>query len=267
MCVQYLCEYAIIQKDEELGKVVAIFLTSAMQISHIKLGFGIHHCVTLLKQLNEQFTLYLEPIVVILSLFLLDCQANCYEPILDLSLCISKKRCNTYVWAMLQCAVLSIFPYSTKMESDVIQIVESTTLSSLGANAFDHIKPLNYFQHLSRTENNIQVAIATTELAQHLEQHVEDLSSFDCRLTSNCSSLPKAIFLLKCAVFWRSDDISSLDYAIKFVSSSKLHANSLLTLLLKKLTAPSLGKTKLAILYHLPSLAIDKVKTKYIVFF
>lgn len=231
-----------------------------MQTCHVKFGFGIEHCIMLIKQLNDNFTLYLEPIVVMIGLFLLDCQANCYEPILGLCLNFAKKQCNTYVWAMLQCAVLSIFPYSTVIESNVIQIVESVTITSLGGtNIPEKPKPKNYFHHLARAEISIQVAISATELAQHLERHVEDLSSFDCRLSSNNLSLPKAIFLLKCAVFWRSGDVSALDHAVKYVASSKLYANPLLTLLLKKLTAPSNGKTKLAILYHLPSLAIDKV--------
>ena len=264
LCVQHLCEYAIIQKDEELGKLMAIFLTSAMQNCHTKLGFGINHSIILIKQLNDQFVLYLEPIVAMIGLFLLECQPNCYYPVLDLCLSLSTKRCSAYVWAMLQCAVLSIFPYSTKMESDVIKIVESFPLSSISGTTLPvNTKPHKFLHHLSRTEVNIQVSIAVTELAQHLERHLENLSSFDCRLTSNCASLPKAIFLLKCAVFWRSDDVSALDDAVQFVSSSKLYANPLLTLLLKKIAAPSNGKTKLAILYHLPSLAIDKVIITY----
>jgi hypothetical protein len=161
---------------------------------------------------------------------------------------------------MLQCAVLSIFPYSTKIESNVIEIVESTPTSSMmgSKKALDDSKKFSYIRHLSRSEARIQVAVATSELAQRLQcQRIENFSD-PCR-TLNSSVLADAIFLLKCAVFWRSGDISALDDAVQYVSSTKLYAQPLLTLLLKKLTTPSNGKTKLAILYHLPKLAIDKV--------
>ena len=261
MCTQHLCEYAISHKGEDdLASVLAIFLTCAMQTCHNKFGFGIQHSVFLLKQLNEHCTLYLEPIVVMISQFLLECKANCYEPLLELCLNLKKKNCCTFVWGMLQCAVLSIFPYSTKIESNVIEIVDSTPISSLvvSKRALTDSKKSNYIHHLTRSEARIQVAVATSELAQRLQcQHIENFSD-PCR-TSNRSILADAIFLLKCAVFWRSDDISALDAAVQYVSSTKLYAQPLLTLLLKKLTTASNGKTKLAILYHLPSLAIDKV--------
>lgn len=258
MCVQHLCEYAISQKGEDnLASVLAIFLTCTMQTCHKKFGFGIQHSVFLLKQLNEHCTLYLEPIVVMISQFLLECQANCYEPILEFCLSLTKKNCSTYVWGMLQCAVLSIFSYSTKIESDVIAIVESTP-SSGSKKAVADSKKSNYIHHLSRSEARIQVAVATSELAQHLQCQLIENVLDPCR-TSDSSTLADAIFLLKCAVFWCSSDISALDAAVQYVSSTKLYAQPLLTLLLKKLTTPSNGKTKLAILYHLPSLAVDKV--------
>lgn len=258
MCVQHLCEYAIDQENEELGREVAIHLTAAMQASHKKFGFGNHHCIYLLKQLNNKFTLYLEPIVVMIGQFLLECQANCYEPILDLCLNLISKPCNTYIWAMLQCAVLSIFPYSTKIESDVVKVVESTTLPCLGLNALEGAKSKDCFRRLSRSESSIQAAVATAELAQHLEQHPENLSVENLQEKHSAPS-PTAIFLFKCAKFWRSNDLAALDDAVKYVASTKLHANPLLTLMLKKLTTPSNGPTKLSILYHLPALAIDKV--------
>ena len=264
MCIQHLCEYAIGQKEEnDLASVLAIFLTCAMQTYHTKFGFGIQHSIFLLKQLNEHCTLYLEPIVVMISQFLLECRANCYEPILELCLNLTKKNCCTFVWGMLQCAVLSIFPYSTKIESDVIEIVESTPSSSLvgSKKALADSKKSSYIRHLSRSEARIQVAIATSELAQRLQRQSIEKFSDPCR-TSNSSMLADAIFLLKCAAFWRSGDITALDAAVQYVSSTKLYAQPLLTLLLKKLTTPSDGKTKLAILYHLPSLAIDKVIKK-----
>ena len=264
MCIQHLCEYAIGQKEEnDLASVLAIFLTCAMQTYHNKFGFGIEHSIFLLKQLNEHCTLYLEPIVVMISQFLLECKANCYEPILELCLNLTKKNCCTFVWGMLQCAVLSIFPYSTKIESDVIEIVEYTPSSSLvgSKKALADSKKPSYIRHLSRSEARIQVAVATSELAQRLQcKSIENFSG-PCR-TSNSTMLADAIFLLKCAAFWRSGDITALDAAVQYVSSTKLYAQPLLTLLLKKLTTPSDGKTKLAILYHLPSLAIDKVIKK-----
>jgi hypothetical protein len=266
MCVQHLCEYAISQKGEDdLASVLAIFLTCTMQTCHKKFGFGIQHSVFLLKQLNEHCTLYLEPIVVMISQFLLECQANCYEPILEFCLSLTKKNCSTYVWGMLQCAVLSIFSYSTKIESDVIAIVESTPSSGSKKAVADN-KKSNYIHHLSRSEAKIQVAVATSELAQHLQCQLMENVLDPCR-TSDSSTLADAIFLLKCAVFWCSGDISALDAAVQYVSSTKLYAQPLLTLLLKKLTTPSNGKTKLAILYHLPSLAIDKVIFQFTSFF
>lgn len=260
MCVQHLCEYAIAQKGEDdLASVLAIFLASAMQTCHNKFGFGIHHCVFLLKQLVDYCTIEVEPIAVMIGQFLLECQANCYEPLLDLCLSLAKKHCNTYIWGMLQCAVLSIFPYSAKMESDVMEIVESIPTPFLASDkALPDITKSTRYRHLTRTESSIQVAVATAELAKNLEFHLPQNLSGSCR-SPNGSSLTNAIFLLKCAVFWRSGDISALDAAVEYVSSTKLYAKPLLTLLLKKLTMSSNGKTKLAILYHLPSLAIDKV--------
>lgn len=256
MCVQHLCEYSIAQKDEDLGREVAIYLTSAMQDSHKKFGFGIHHCIYLLKQLNTNFTLCLEPIVVMISQFLLECQANCYEPILDLCLNLVDKPCNTYVWAMLQCAVLSIFTYSSKLESDVVKIVESATTSK----TTDSPESKDSLRRLARSESCIQIAIATAELANNFEPALPDNLNCDDRQTSNQVSTSTTIFLFKCAVFWRTGDISALDDAVRFVSANKLYANPLLTLLLKKLTAPLNGPSKLAILYHLPALAVDKVR-------
>jgi hypothetical protein len=139
MCVQHLCEYAISQKGEDdLASVLAIFLTCTMQTCHKKFGFGIQHSVFLLKQLNEHCTLYLEPIVVMISQFLLECQANCYEPILEFCLSLTKKNCSTYV-----CLGYVIFSYSTKIESDVIGIVESTP-SSGSKKAVADSKKSNY---------------------------------------------------------------------------------------------------------------------------
>ena len=238
---------------------MAIYMTFAMQESHKNSGCSIHHSIILLKQLNDSFTLHLEPIVVLLAQFLLECHANCYEPVLDLCLSLAKKSCNTYVWAMLQCAVLSIFSYSDKIESIVIQIVESNDLSAqVKSLDFPPSTKEHYIQRLARSDSTIQVAIATANLADCLEQEGHDVKLNNLQSSKN-SLLPVTVFLLKCALLWRLDNLSALEEAISYVSSTKQHANLLLTLLLKKLTAPSNGQTKLAILYHLPTLAIDKV--------
>ena len=42
-CVQQMCEYAIADRDEELGRITAVLLVSAMQTCHKKFGFGIGH--------------------------------------------------------------------------------------------------------------------------------------------------------------------------------------------------------------------------------
>nr|CAH0108028.1 unnamed protein product [Daphnia galeata] len=151
---------------------------------------------------------------------------------------------------MLQCAVLSIFPYSTKIESDVIEIVEIYSFVVTGGiqkKRLQTAKKPSYIRHLSRSEARIQVAVATSELAQRLQcQSIENFSD-PCR-TSNSTMLADAIFLLKCAAFWRSGDITALDAAVQYVSSTKLYAQPLLTLLLKKLTTPSDGKTKCSFL-------------------
>uniref|UniRef100_A0A0P5JGL1 RE24967p n=1 Tax=Daphnia magna TaxID=35525 RepID=A0A0P5JGL1_9CRUS len=260
MCVQQLCDYAITQKGEDdLASILAILLISAMQTCHNKFGFGIHHCVFLLKQLIDNCALEVEPIVVMVGQFLLGCHANCYEPLLDFCRSLAKKHCNPYVWGILQCAVLPIFPYSTKLESNVMEIVESTPTPFLASDKAlsDSTKSTRYIHYLSRSESSIQIALATAELAKRFEHHLPQNLSDSCR-SCDRSSLSDAIFLLNCAVFWRSGHISALEAAVEYVSSTKLYAKSLLTLLLKKLTTPSNGKAKLAILYHLPSLAIDK---------
>ncbi len=231
---------------------MAIFLASAMQTCHKNLGFGIRHFVWLLKKLHASFTLCLEPLIVILSHFLLDCNANCYEPLLDLFQSLIGSNCNPYIWRMLQFSVLSIFSYSDRMEPSVISVVENVP-NSMPRNSISSLLTTNkYYQYLARSPfNNIQVALATFRKAQNLSENLP---------ASNQSSMPESFFLLKCATFLHSTDRSALKDIVQHVSINKRHTNAVLTLFLKKLTSSADGKTKLDILYSLPSLAIDKVQ-------
>ena len=249
--IQQMCEYAIADRDEELGRITAILLVSAMQICHNRFGFGINQSIRLVRELNSSFTLWLEPIIIILSQFLLQCHANCFEPILDLCQHFLSKHCNAYVWSMLQIAVLSIFSYSPKLETKVVLIVE--TFPNQICRSKSDAASNKYYHHLTRSEVAIKVALATAEIADHLSENVDQLCAF------HQEEIPDAIFLLKCAVFWRHNQLSALQGAIQHVSSTKKFANPLLTMLLKKLTLPSNGKIKLAILYSLPKVAVDKV--------
>ena len=249
--IQQMCEYAIADRDEELGRITAILLVSAMQICHNRFGFGINQSIRLVRELNSSFALWLEPIIIILSQFLLQCHANCFEPILDLCQHFLSKHCNAYVWSMLQIAVLSIFSYSPKLETRVVLIVE--TFPNQICRSKSDAASNKYYHHLTRSEVAIKVALATAEIADHLSENVDQLCAF------HQEEIPDAIFLLKCAVFWRHNQLSALQGAIQHVSSTKKFANPLLTMLLKKLTLPSNGKIKLAILYSLPKVAVDKV--------
>lgn len=249
--IQQMCEYAIADRDEELGRITAILLVSAMQICHNRFGFGINQSIRLVRELNSSFALWLEPIIIILSQFLLQCHANCFEPILDLCQHFLSKHCNAYVWSMLQIAVLSIFSYSPKLETKVVLIVE--TFPNQICRSKSDAASNKYYHHLTRSEVAIKVALATAEIADHLSENVDQLCAF------HQEEIPDAIFLLKCAVFWRHNQLSALQGAIQHVSSTKKFANPLLTMLLKKLTLPSNGKIKLAILYSLPKVAVDKV--------
>jgi len=250
-CVQQMCEYAIADRDEELGRITAVLLVSAMQTCHKKFGFGINQSIRLVRELNNSFTLWLEPIIIMLSQFILECHANCFEPILDLCQHFLPKRCNAYVWSMLQIAVLSIYTYSTKIETKVVMIVESLPNQICSSNL--DIVSNKYYQHLTRSEVAVKVALATAEIANRLNENVDQSFSFQKE------TIPDAMFLLNSTVFWRHNELASLRSAIQYVSSTGKFANPLLTMLLKKLTHPSNGKIKLAILYSLPEVAIDKV--------
>ena len=101
-CVQQLSELAIRRNDEELGRVMAVYLSSAIQLSHMKFGYGIHQFVRLLKELNQSFKLCADPILVILIQFLLECRANCFQPLLDLvQNLVEKNPCNAYILSMV----------------------------------------------------------------------------------------------------------------------------------------------------------------------
>lgn len=249
-CIQQLCGVALSRKDEELGQVMAIFLSSAMQTSHKKYGFGIQYCARLLKDLSDAFTLYVEPVLVILSQFLLDCHANCFDPLLDVLRKFAETSCNSFVWCMVQFSALSIFSYSAKTEPSVVHIIETLPSESK--------KPIRlmenkYYHILARVaSNDIQVALATASLAEALSRDPKSI-------IPPSHPMPDAIFLLKCAVFLHTSNLAALQDIIQHVERTKHHANAVLSLMLKKLTTPSDGRTKLAILYHLPSLAVDKV--------
>ena len=222
-----------------------------MQMCHRKFGYGIHQSVRLIKELVNNFTLCLEPIVVILSEFLLECHANCYDLILDLCQHFVGRNINPYVWSMLQFSVLSIFTYSSKMETTIIKIVECIPRPS--SSSLLKISSNKYFQYAIRSEVSVKVALATTTVADSLEENPGNWCTRKC-------PQPDAVFLLKCAVFWRFNEPVALQDGIQHVSSTKKFANPMLTFLLKKLTLASSGKTKLAILYSLPQLAVDKVQ-------
>ena len=114
-----------------------------------------------------------------------------------------------------------------------------------------------FYQYLARSSSHrIQVALAVVQQAEIVR---ESPSSAKFSLPSYQQSMPEAYFLLRCAVFWHSTDPSALNDVIRHVSSSKQHASAVLTMLLKKLASPCDGGTKVAILYHMPTLAIDKV--------
>ena len=253
-CVQQMCEYAIADRNEELGKVTTVLLVSAMQTCHRKLGFGINQSIRLVRELSNNFNLWLEPVVIILSQFTLECHANCFEPILDLCQHLLSKNCNAYVWSMLQVAVLSIYSYSTKIEKQVFLIVESFPNQICSSKL--NLSSNKYYQHLTRSEVTVKVALATAEIVDHLNQDLGRLCAFQQQQTT----IPDAIFLLKCAIFWRHSELTALRGTIQHVASTRKFANPLLTMLLKKLTHPSSGKIKLAILYSLPEVAVDKVK-------
>ena len=194
---------------------------------------------------------------MILSQFLLECHANCYSPLLDLCQEFIKRNCNPFIWSMLQVAILSVFSYSTETEQRVVKVVDSALKSARGFNAPQFFSN-KYFHYLSRSQSNIQVAINTTRLAQQLEENPKNVAFLRPTMKSH-SIVSDSYFLIQCALFWYTHDLSALDEAVRFVSLTKKYANPLLTLLLKKLTIPSNGRTKTAILYHLPALAVDKV--------
>ena len=250
--VQQMCEYAIADRNEDLGKVTATLLVSAMQICHCKFGFSVNQSMRLVKELNNNFSLWLEPIVIILSQFILECQANCFEPVLELCQHFLKKQCNPYVWSMLQVAVLSVYSYSPEIESSVFLIVES--FPNQVCTAKMDVLSNKYFQYLSRSQVVVKVALATAEIAGELN---EEFTQF-CALEEE-SMMPDAIFLLKCAIFWRHNELAALRSTVQHAASNHKFANSLLTVLLKKLTHPSSGEIKLAILYSLPAIAVEKV--------
>jgi hypothetical protein len=150
-----------------------------------------------------------------------------------------------------------VFSYSPLTEERVVKIVDSSLKSARGFNSPQFFTN-KYYHYLSRSQSNIQVAINTTKLAQHLEENPKNLIFL--RPTPKSSLVSDSYFLIQCALFWYSNDLSALDEAVGYISTTKKYGNPLLTLLLKKLTINSNGRTKLAILYHLPALAVDKVK-------
>jgi len=156
---------------------------------------------------------------------------------------------------MLQVSILSVFSYSPHIEERVVKIVDSSLKSARGFNSPQFFKN-KYYHYLSRSQSNIQVAINTTKLAQHLEDNPKNVIF----LRPKSSLVSDSYFLLHCALFWYSNDLPALNEAVSYISTSKKYGNPLLSLLLKKLTINSNGKTKLSILYYLPALAVDKVK-------
>lgn len=227
-----------------------------MQWSHTKFGFSVDHSISLLKELDNTFTLWLEPIIILISAFLLECHSNCYEPVLDLCLQLANQTCNRYIWSMLQCAVLSIFAYSTEIESSVIELVELAR-NQICISGSD-ISSNPYAGYLERARIEIQLALATTEKAILLESDSRRCDTLEQLITFQETD---SVFLLNCAIFWLDSQPDVLQAVVRYVSAHKKFANSLLTLLLKKLTIPSKGELKLIVLYSLPQLAVDQVRT------
>lgn len=251
-CIQQLSEFAATRKDEELGRVLAIYLASAVQMSHKKYGYGIHNSIRILQELNSAFNLYVEPILILSSQFLLECHANCYEPLLELCQNLIEKSPNAYVFSMVQFAALSILSYSGNMEPSIVRIVEAIPVrKSSGQQSLASNK---YFQYLARSpSSSIQVALSVARQAQLMEENPT------ARSLPSSHPTPDAFFLLKCAAFLLSADSSVLDDIIHHVTSTKRYASAVLTLMLKKLASLCHGRTKLAILYHMPALSLDKV--------
>ena len=258
--IQQLCDYAIANNAEDLAVVTSIFLTSALHMAHLDCGFSIQHSVNMLKELDQQFSLWLEPIVILISHFILECHSNCYGPLLDLCFQLSSKNCSPYVWSMLQSAVLSIFAYSTRIEPAVIRIVESVP-NQIRISGSPHRSHNPHFHLLARADIRIKSAVATADLASLLDEP-ESKESLLANLL--CSSpMNDSIFLLYCGIFWHNSNPIVLDRIVQHVADVKRFAQPVLTLLLKKLTAPPSQinpQTKVAILHSLPKLAFDKVK-------
>ena len=193
---------------------------------------------------------------MMLSQFLLECHANCYDPLLILAEAFIQRNCNPFIWSMLQVSILSVFSYSPHIEERVVKIVDSSLKSARGFNSPQFFTN-KYYHYLSRSQSNIQVAINTTKLAQHLEDNPKNVIFLRPKSSLVSSD---SYFLLHCALFWYSNDLPALNEAVSYISTTKKYGNPLLSLLLKKLTINSNGKTKLSILYHLSALAVDKVK-------